>query len=57
MSAPSSRTEAATYGISIACPTKGTLTTQKVVTVPLSESCTSSSVGTPHAGHAPRGGT
>ena len=28
-----------------------------VVTVPLSVSCTSSSVATPHAAHAPRGGT
>ena len=56
MSAPSSRFEAATYGISIAWPVNGTLTTQNVVTTPRSDSSTSCSVGTPSVGHEPRGG-
>ena len=38
-------------------PDTGTVTTQNVVTVPLSGSSTSSLVGTPSAGHVPRGGT
>ena len=38
------------------CPANGTLTTQNVVTVPVSGSSTSSVVGTPSVGQAPRGG-
>ena len=56
MSAPSISTEAATYGAGTRCPWKGTLTTQNVVTMPVSGSSTSSAVGTPSAGQAPRGG-
>lgn len=56
MSAPSSSTDAATYGGVTRCPGYGTLTTQNVVTMPVSGSSTSSVVGTPSAGQAPRGG-
>src|SRR5947209_5625749 len=57
MSAPSNRISAATYGMGMD-PANGTLTTQNVVTVPVSDTGTSSPVGTPHLGHAPeRGGT
>ena len=38
-------------------PAKGTFTTQKVVTVPVFASSTTSSVGTPSTGHDPRDGT
>jgi len=57
MSAPSSSTAAATYGVGTRCPWNGTFTTQNVVTVPVSGSATSVAVGTPQVGHAPRGGT
>ncbi len=57
MPAPSSRTAAATYGGVTRCPGYPTFTTQNVVTVPVSGSSTSSEVGTPSAGHVPRGGT
>ena len=57
MSAPSSRMYADTYGGLIFCPRNGTLTMQNVVTVPASGSSTSSVVGTPSTGQAPRGGT
>ena len=57
MSAPSSRTYAETYGGVIFCPRNGTFTMQHVVIVPLSGSSTSSVVGTPSTGQAPRGGT
>ena len=56
MSAPSSRICAATYGGCTRCPVNGTLTMQNVVTVPVSGSSTSSAVGTPQVGQAPRGG-
>src|SRR5467141_3247119 len=57
MFAPSRRISASTYGIGIE-PENGTFTMQNVVTVPVSPTGTSSSVGTPHRGHAPeRGGT
>ena len=57
MSAPSRSTAAATYGGVTCCPGYPTFTMQNVVTVPLSGSSTSSLVGTPSAGHVPRGGT
>ena len=57
MSAPSSRTDAATYGEGTRWPWNGTFTTQNVVTVPTSGSSTSVVVGTPSTGQAPRGGT
>src|SRR5919109_958736 len=57
MSAPSKRISPATYGIGID-PANGTFTMQNVVTVPVSATGTSFSIGTPHRGHAPdRGGT
>ena len=56
MSAPSRRMYADTYGGVIRCPRKGTLTMQKVVTVPVCESSTSSAVGVPSEGHAALGG-
>ena len=57
MSAPSSLIVADTYGHSTACPANGMLTMQNAVIVPVCASGTSSSVGTPHVGHDPRGGT
>ena len=56
MSAPSSSTAAATYGGCTRWPVNGTLTTQNVVTMPVPGSSTSSAVGTPSVGQAPRGG-
>jgi hypothetical protein len=47
---------AETYGGVIRWPRNGTLTMQKVVTVPVWDSSTSSAVGVPSEGHAARGG-
>jgi len=57
MSAPSSATDAATYGSSIARPMTGMLTMQKVVTMPRSATGTSSSHGAKLSGDATIGGT
>ena len=58
MSAPSSATEAATYGSSSSRPITGMLTMQNVVTTPLSDTSTSSgSTGAKLSGELMTGGT
>ena len=56
MSAPSSRTYAETYGGVIFWPRNGTLTMQKVVTVPVCGSSPSSVVGVRRERDGPRAG-
>jgi len=57
MSAPSSATDAATYGISRLRPMTGMLTMQKVVRMPRSATSTSSVAGAKLSGELPSGGT
>ena len=56
-SEPSRRMLPVVYGISTVPPWNATFTTQKLTSVPWSETSTCSVVGLPSCGSAPRGGT